>query len=167
MKLVLIRHAEAEPMSPTGPRTDFDRKLTPLGHAQSKTLAESLKRIGCVPGIILTSPLVRSLETASILADIITPDREPIECQWLALGERRPKRLTKTVTEFGAATTFLIGHMPDLAAYAGWLLGTHDEAIDFDKAAAALVKFPGAPGKASAELKWLVPPAWYQIHQQS
>jgi phosphohistidine phosphatase len=160
MKLVLIRHAEAVALGDRGTRTDYDRMLTDAGKVQAHRLGEALKRLAVVPGMILTSPLVRAHETAQALAEIVTPDREPTACEWLALGERRPKRLSRTVAEFGNAVTYLVGHQPDLSAYAGWLLGCGPISIDFDKSAAALVKFPGAPEKGTGELKWLVPPAW-------
>ncbi|CAN5172067.1 histidine phosphatase family protein [soil metagenome] len=161
MKLVLIRHAEAVMLGEQGTLTDFDRMLTPIGHRQSIGLAAALQRIGCIPGMILTSPLVRTMETANLLADVLTPDRDPTACEWLAAGERRPKKLMKTVTDFGCDVTFLVGHMPDLGEYAEWLLGVTGGSIDFDKAAAALIKFPGAPVKGTGEFKWLVPPAWF------
>ena len=67
------------------------------------------------------------------------------------------------MTEYGSDVTFLVGHLPDLSEYAEWLPGVTGGSIDFDKAAAALIKFPGTPVKGTGELKWLVPPAWFLV----
>lgn len=161
MKLVLIRHAEAVVLGEAGTTSDYDRMLTEKGHAQSAALAAGFAKLGLVPGLILSSPLTRAWETAEVLCRALTPGREPMHCERLALGERRFKKLTGEVVDFSQEVTFLVGHNPDLSHYACWLLGAEEGAIDFSKAAAGLIAFPGKPMKGMGQLKWLVPPVWF------
>jgi len=161
MKMGLIRHAEAVDIGEAGTTNDYDRMLTEHGREQAQALATSLQRLGIVPGLILSSPLVRAWQTAEIVAATLTPGREPMHCQRLASGERRFNKLTKEVIEFNQPLTFLVGHMPDIGDFAAWLLGSSECSIDFDKSAMALIKFANEPEKAGGELKWLVTPAWF------
>ena len=67
-ELLLIRHAEAEPLRPSEafePK-DVDLPLTPRGRGQAAALAVRLQQRGIAA--IYTSPLLRTRETAEILA---------------------------------------------------------------------------------------------------
>jgi phosphohistidine phosphatase SixA len=53
----------------------------------------------------------------------------------------------------------LVGHMPDMAELAGWLVSPGREVnLVFKKAAVCLVSFPGRPSAGSGELEWLLQP---------
>ncbi len=65
-KLVLIRHAEAEPE--TSSINDFDRKLTSAGKKDAAKMAAMLLNNTPVLEIIISSPAARALETAHIFA---------------------------------------------------------------------------------------------------
>ena len=65
-KLIFIRHGKAE--EPAQEITDFERSLTPKGKSVSKLMARRLKEIESTPGIIVTSPAFRALETAIVFA---------------------------------------------------------------------------------------------------
>lgn len=64
-KLVLIRHAEAEPE--TGNISDFDRNLTAAGKKDAAKMAAVLLNNTVAPEIMICSPAARALETAHIL----------------------------------------------------------------------------------------------------
>ena len=61
MKLIVLRHGKAEDSHKDG---DYARQLTKKGHAQAARQARRLAGLELLPGIILSSPLVRSRETA-------------------------------------------------------------------------------------------------------
>src|SRR5918995_6942202 len=162
MKLILVRHAEAMAKGDNGVAKDFDRPLTENGREQSQKLAMAFLAHGVAPGAIVTSPLVRARETAEPLLPLLPgPEREPVLCDYLAMGDLRPKKLAKLVAELGAETVVLVGHNPDLSAYAGWLLGATETAIELEKGAAALIEFDGEVEKGSGRLGWLVTPGWF------
>ena len=65
-KLIFVRHGKAEEESPE--ISDFERSLTLKGKAISRLMAHRLIEKEKSPGIILTSPAFRALETAIIFA---------------------------------------------------------------------------------------------------
>jgi phosphohistidine phosphatase len=162
MKLILVRHAEAVAKGDNGVASDFDRPLTENGREQARKLATALLAHGVAPSAVLTSPLVRARETAEPLLPLLPgPEREPVVTDYLAVGELRPKKLAKLIADVGSETVILVGHNPDLSAYAGWLLGTDETAIELEKGAAAFIEFDGEVEKGAGRLGWLVTPGWY------
>ncbi len=67
-KLIFVRHGRAEDPSPEF--TDFERSLTPKGKSTSKQMAKILTETEAVPGLFITSPAFRALETAIIFAGV-------------------------------------------------------------------------------------------------
>jgi phosphohistidine phosphatase len=65
-KLIFIRHGKAEDESPE--ISDFERSLTLRGKVISRLMARKLMEKEKSPGILLTSPAFRALETALIFA---------------------------------------------------------------------------------------------------
>ena len=159
MRMLLVRHAEAVPLM-EGIASDFHRPLTDLGKKQASALGEAVKARGIPVTQVVTSPLVRAIETAEILLNILTPGKEFVVTERLACGELKPKKLSKLAFELGGSP-LLVGHMPDLADYAGWMIGSGIDGVDFDKAAIACINCRHEIAKGSGQLEWLVPPAWF------
>ncbi|NSW95315.1 MAG: histidine phosphatase family protein [Bacteroidales bacterium] len=65
-KLIFVRHGRAEEL--TESISDFERSLTDKGKYVSKIMAGRLKEFENDPGMIITSPAFRALETALIFA---------------------------------------------------------------------------------------------------
>lgn len=65
MRLILLRHGKAEPESSTG--RDADRLLKPRGEHQARFVAQSLAARSPAPRLILSSGIVRAIQTARIL----------------------------------------------------------------------------------------------------
>ena len=66
MKLFVMRHGPAEDESPSG--RDHDRVLSPKGRGRVHAVALALIEASERPGVIVTSPLARALQTAEIVA---------------------------------------------------------------------------------------------------
>jgi phosphohistidine phosphatase len=161
MDLYLIRHAEAEPVGISGIEADADRPLTEAGHGQCAVLAVALLRHKVRLERVLTSPLLRARETAEgLLTHWTAPLPEMQVCDQLAPGGRR-RKLTKMLSNLGLDAVAVVGHMPDLALYAAWLIGSKRAQIDLAKAGVACVHFEDQPAKAAGSLAWLVTPDWY------
>lgn len=64
--IVVIRHAKAESHAASG--DDFDRKLIRKGKIEAELLVERLLRRTIKPSIIISSPVIRALTTAQIIA---------------------------------------------------------------------------------------------------
>jgi phosphohistidine phosphatase len=67
-RLIFIRHGKAEDES--SEISDFERSLTLKGKVISRLMARKLMEKEKSPGIILTSPAFRALETALIFAGV-------------------------------------------------------------------------------------------------
>src|SRR5579871_6042564 len=64
MRVTLIRHAEAGDDAPR----DEDRSLTARGREDARRLGQALARRGVEFSLMVTSPLVRAVQTAEIVA---------------------------------------------------------------------------------------------------
>jgi phosphohistidine phosphatase len=162
MHLYLIRHAEAEPADEPGGVPDADRRLTEVGHAQSRAVAAGLRRRGVRLNVLVTSPLTRAQETAEdVRHESEEPEPEILVCEELAPGGRR-KKVVRFLEGLQAEAVGVVGHMPDLAEFAGWLLGSRKVQLDLAKAGVACIDCPEGPGKGAGALVWLVTPEWLQ-----
>ena len=163
MKLILVRHAEAVAKGENGSTRDFDRPLTDQGREQAQKLADALAAHGVRPAAVVTSPLVRTMQTAEpLLALLAGEPHQPVSCSFLAPDYYRPKKLSKFLTGLGGDVLCVVGHNPTLSEYAAWLLGAYDAAVDLEKGAACLIAFEDEVRKGSGKLGWMVTPAWLQ-----
>ena len=137
MRLYLVRHAEAIEKSPE--MDDAIRHLTAKGRGQFQKTARTVSRREIDPDFILTSPLVRAVQTAEILAQVMEFRGELAVAPELAHGFDR-EGLSSVIDRYRPAKRLvLVGHEPDLGALAGELLGQH--ATSLKKGAALCLKF--------------------------
>jgi phosphohistidine phosphatase len=125
MKLFLMRHAEAE-TSGTEMKQDADRRLTEGGRLQARVAANKLKEklAGSDEeiGQVITSPYVRAVETADIVATVLGLDGKVAQEKELAPGAdlAKVKRIEDEYRDSG--NLLLVGHEPDLGMIASQLL---------------------------------------------
>ncbi len=123
MKLYVMRHGPAEDQSATG--RDGDRALTASGRERVRSVARALVDAGEAPSSIVSSSLVRSVQTAEIVAiasklgdregtvDIrreLSPGGDAREIVYALLDQKRKR-------------TMLVGHEPDLSQLVALLVG--------------------------------------------
>lgn len=156
MQVYIFRHGIAEPRN--GNLPDADRPLTPLGVERTRDAAKGLARFANRPEVILTSPKVRSRQTAGILGDIF--DIEPIIAEELA--DAPPVDVIHMLRRRDEQCVLIIGHEPTLSEVIETLCTQKNLPgfIDLKKAACALIDAPlhpeDPPGPGT--LKWLLPP---------
>jgi phosphohistidine phosphatase len=161
MEFYLIRHAEAAALGESGISDDAHRPLTSAGVQQCEALAHALRRHDVRFDQVLTSPLLRAHQTAEVLLQHWPPPAPPLHvCDYLAPGHKR-RKLTRFIRDLGGECVALVGHMPDLAVYASWLIGGKKAQLDLAKAGIACIHFDGKTGKGHGLLVSLVPPEWY------
>ncbi len=128
MRLILVRHAHAEPGDP-----DELRPLSARGRGEARALGERLA--ARAPGLVLTSPLLRARETAAAIAK--AGDAE------LRVDERlAPGATAGDVVEAsagGGAMVVVVGHQPDCSEIA-FALGAG--AVPFPPAGTAEIELP-------------------------
>ena len=120
-QLILIRHASAESTGPSG--DDFGRLLTDIGRKESLILANKLARFNLSPGIIISSPAPRALETANLVAEIIGFPVTNIRQDKSIYQEHSPRDLLHLLDDLDESihTAILVGHNPALSHFA-WFL---------------------------------------------
>ena len=155
MQLLIIRHAIAVERGTPGIR-DEDRPLTPEGEEK---FAEAAKGLACIvgrPDALLTSPLLRARQTAS-LAAAAWGRIEPTEAAALAGGSF--EEYAAVLDRYrGDATVAIVGHEPHLSALLARLLGSrNDDRLAFKKGGAALLEVPGRLA-GGGHLVWFLPP---------
>ena len=114
MKLLIVRHAEAAPGEP-----DELRPLTPAGRGQARALGSRLRQEGVSPNAILTSPLLRARETATLLGRELGV--EPVADERLAPGADAAGISAAAGEHEG--TLVVVGHQPDCSQIAAALTG--------------------------------------------
>ncbi len=118
MLLYLLRHAEAEVLA----ASDRARRLTPKGDEQAQRVGKFCRKQGLEPGVILSSPVSRALQTAKLVLKNL-PGQELIEVPWAACG-MDPQTAMRELNAFNRfPSVMLVGHQPDLGALAATLLG--------------------------------------------
>jgi phosphohistidine phosphatase len=158
MELLIVRHAIAFERSERRWPDDGKRPLSPRGVLRARQAAAGLKRLTAPPQRVLTSPLVRTRQTAEILTR--SAGWPPaVDCALLAPGGS-PARLLALLAGLREARIAVVGHQPDLGSLlAACLTGdAAGVAFEFKKMGAALVEFPGSARAARGTLRWLAPP---------
>lgn len=160
MNLLLVRHAEAAELGENGITRDSDRPLTRRGREQAAGLAATLRVRGFPLDRVLSSPFVRTQQTAESLVTGLGCEAV-VTCPELAAGAMNPQKLSRVIGNLRTETVALVGHMPDISIFAGWLLGMDEAAIPFAKGSAALIGVPAPISEATGWLEWLLTPEWY------
>jgi len=157
MILYVVRHAIAEDVPAGG--DDGARRLTAAGRRKMKAAAAGLRALRVAPSVVVTSPLVRALETARIVVAALP--RAPAVRELPALApDVAPADTLKALRVFARNQhVMIVGHEPNLSRTIALLLtGAVDGAvIELKKGACAAVELTAfAPGGAT--LRWLLQP---------
>jgi phosphohistidine phosphatase len=152
VRLHLLRHAHAgDPDAWEG--DDALRPLTQKGRRQSERLGRFLAERGIRPDVIVSSPKVRALQTAEIVAAGLGMTVRLDERLADGFGKRE---LWASLDELGAREPMLVGHDPDLSELLRYLVDA--AGVSLRKSALATVDLPTRLGDGDADLRWLVPP---------
>jgi phosphohistidine phosphatase len=152
VKLILVRHAAAIEREAGTP--DERRYLTPEGRTYFRKTARTMREEGLAPDLILTSPLLRAVQTADILAERLKYAGELIVTAELEPGFALPG-LERLLTACGGAREIcLVGHEPDLSRLAVQLLG-HPQGFGFKKGSALRLDVDPGALHQPAGFKWL------------
>lgn len=152
MKIYLIRHAEAVAGSPGLP--DERRYLTPEGRVSFRKTARTMLKKGVEPDLILTSPLIRAVQTADILAEQLSyigllPVATELAPGFDLEGLRKLLASFRPVREL-----VLVGHEPDMGMLVSTLASFEGE-FRFKKGMAVKLKLDPAALDVPATLSWV------------
>jgi len=152
VKLYLVRHAEAIERSATTP--DGSRYLTAKGRLSFRKIGRRVRRAGAAPDVIFTSPLLRAVQTAEILAERLKHKGEVVVARELSPGfDLRALRALLAGAGNPAEAAF-VGHEPDLGDIAAALMSVPGGYPLRKGAVVALEADKGVP-KGTAKLLWI------------
>ncbi|HXG94969.1 MAG TPA: phosphohistidine phosphatase SixA [Blastocatellia bacterium] len=115
MELYIIRHAIAEPLGQENDFLDEKRALTSEGRDRMRESIKGLRKLGVEFDLILTSPLVRAVETAEIIASAFGLTKKDVEQTVnLAPGASFDELFAEIKKRTGVESIALVGHQPDL-----------------------------------------------------
>jgi phosphohistidine phosphatase len=119
-RLTLVRHAKSDWSLPG--QNDWDRPLNRRGQRDAPEMARRLRSRRLKPGLILSSPAVRALTTASVMArELKVPAAHVVQDERLYLAG--PADLLVVVRELGGAAkhVMVFGHNPGITEFANRL----------------------------------------------
>ncbi|MBK8598378.1 MAG: phosphohistidine phosphatase SixA [Holophagales bacterium] len=156
MLLYILRHAEAEALSPSG--LDADRALTEGGTRRMKLVARAIGRMEPDFDAIFVSPLLRARQTAEPVAAACRFKGEPTITEALVPGAN-PSGILEELDAAGCVSALVVGHEPHLGNLVGRLVsGRKDVDVPMKKAALAIFEIHAELGAGRAELKGYLPP---------
>jgi len=149
-ELILMRHGLALSALESGPRGDAGRKLSEDGETQIEISSNRLKELGVSPGVIISSPFLRAVETADIAAKHFPAARRVTEPALISMAP-----LSDIINSIAKAagsepSALVIGHQPTLGSLCGLLLKA--DSPHFSTGCFARLKCPEGPGYEKAEL---------------
>jgi len=153
MYLYIIRHAEAVERIPGG--NDEIRALTSRGRDRFRKVGATLQKLSIVPDLIATSPLIRAVQTAEILASSISSTCDIIVVPELAEGFSLPLLREFLHSQASCHQVAIVGHEPALGDLAQELLGSADS-LSLKKGATLCLELDPAHPTLTGNLQWLV-----------
>jgi phosphohistidine phosphatase len=154
MQVYLLRHGIAEEPAPG--ESDADRELTPEGRTKLRENLRIAAEAGAEPTLILSSPLVRALQSAEIASQVLRYKQEILQTDVL-LPSSQPERVWDELrVHRDEREVLLVGHDPLFSQLAAYLLGTPALQVDFKKGAILRVDCESFGAKPHGILRWFL-----------
>jgi phosphohistidine phosphatase len=148
-ELYLIRHGLAEERGDAWP-DDAKRPLTAEGISRLRRAASALARLEMPADVVLTSPLVRTRQTAEIVAGALSPHPPVVTVDALAIGGP-PTAIAVEIENNASSHIVIVGHEPGIGDLAAWLIGLAQTGLEFKKRGICRIDVEGSPAaRASA-----------------
>jgi len=152
VKLYLVRHAEAIERSSTTP--DASRYLTTKGRLSFRKIARRARKAGIAPAVIFTSPLLRSVQTAEILAERLKHEGEVVVARELSPGFDLQALRALLAGAGNPEEAAFVGNEPDLGLLAA-TLSALPGGFPLRKGAVVALEADKGVTKGTAKLLWM------------
>jgi len=158
-ELCIMRHGVAVTRGAAGIGDDAKRPLTPEGKKKMQEIAQGLTRLGVEIDWIVTSPLVRAVETAGLVADSRQGNLPMDFSDALRPGGSAEALISFLAKHPNRKRVLVVGHEPDLSDLAARLIGAGRNAhLAFKKGGCCLIHFSEFPPKSPGQLVWWLTP---------
>jgi phosphohistidine phosphatase len=157
MLIYLVRHAPAGLRDPEQWPDDSDRPLTKSGVRGFRKAARGLRQFVPNVDLVLSSPYVRTWQTAMILHERANWP-EPVKLD--VLIDSPPEAVLEALKVFVTPQSIaLVGHDPNLGRLAAAMIsGDWSAKTEFKKGAVACIRVESVEALQGSELLWLLPP---------
>jgi phosphohistidine phosphatase len=136
---------------------DRERPLTPDGVTGLGRIARGLVRHGVSFDVVLSSPLVRTRQTADILAAASDPRPTVVAVKALAPGGTH-RAVVEEIAKYARHTRIgIVGHEPDLGVLAARLVGINGY-IEFKKGSVCRIDVESLASTSTGSLRWFLTP---------
>jgi len=156
LELYLIRHGLAGDRGPEWP-DDSKRPLTADGLAKLRKEAHGLHALDVTFDVIVTSPLVRTRQTADVFAEVLTVKSPIVSADALAPAGTPAAVIQEIGRQARKGRVALVGHEPNLGELAAQLIHARSP-LSFKKGGICRIDFDEAPPKGMGSLVWFLPP---------
>ena len=157
LNLWLARHGEA--VDPDRSNSDFERTLTETGRRRMSEMTQWLIAREPTPELILHSPLVRTRQTAEIIADAIGSESVVRRVENRLAPGVDTEQLLKYLATTAAEHVVCVGHQPDMSRCLAEMIGGGH--VLFFPGTIARIQFDGPILRGAGHLRWLTDPSWF------
>jgi phosphohistidine phosphatase len=156
IELYLIRHGIAAERGKDWP-DDSKRPLTPAGISRLRKAARGLNALEIGFDQIVTSPLVRTRQTAEVFSEELK-SKPPIATSDALAPAGTPAAVMQEIARHvRKPRVALVGHEPNLGELAAQLIGARAP-IEFKKGGICRIDFDVLPPKGAGALRWFLTP---------
>jgi len=157
MEIYLLRHGIAETARPG--MKDSDRTLTSEGREKLRRVLKRAKSANVEPGVILSSPYRRALETAEVAAKSLDYSREVVSTAVL-VPDASPQEVWEEIRSRRDETSLLLAsHEPLMSTLVAFLLNSPALVVDMKKGALVRIDCDRLTAQPQGVLKWMLTPA--------
>jgi phosphohistidine phosphatase len=155
-ELYFIRHGVAEARGDKWP-DDSKRPLSADGMTRLRRGARGLANLGVTFDVVLTSPLVRTRQTADIVAGALEPRPPIVQTEALGPGATYQGVLAELEKQSRRTRIALVGHETSIGEIAARFAGSRHP-FPFKKGAVCRVDLESLPPASPGTLRWFLTP---------
>ena len=156
LELYLIRHGIAAERGEEYP-DDSKRPLTSGGITRLRKEAKALEALGVAFDHIITSPLVRTRQTADVFAETLKSKPSVSSSDALAPAGTPAAVIQDLAKHARKERIALVGHEPNIGELAARLIGARLP-MEFKKGSICRIDFETLPPKGTGQLRWFITP---------
>ncbi|MGC1105316.1 MAG: phosphoglycerate mutase family protein [Candidatus Acidiferrales bacterium] len=134
MRLHLFRHGIAIDREDPACPSEHDRFLTPKGIAKTQAAAQGLRALSLKPNLILTSPLLRAVQTAEIACEALSYPVKKLRQIDALKSDAKPADLFDELSRLKVDEVICVGHAPNLDQVIAFAVGSHAAVTSLKKA---------------------------------
>ena len=160
MILYLMRHGRAEDEPLSG--GDAERRLTQGGTLRTATVAKGLKRLGLEFDRIVSSPYVRAVQTAEVVARITDHDQEILRDTRLVPSATYEDVCDLIAENADVESLLFTGHEPIMGTVISGLVADGRLSVDVRKASVTAIDIRRTRRPVVGTLLWSITPKLFE-----